>query len=186
MKKALIFIAEGFEEIEAITLIDILRRADVQVDICSISDALEVTGSHGITIKTDIKLSEVENAEIYDAIITPGGLPGSTNLRDHKGVIDIFQRFFDKPNKVIASICASPIVLGKAGIGPQITGTCYPGFEQEAAFKDYKKEGVVLDKNVLTSMGPGTAFQLALKLTEVLVGEQKAQELYEQTMIKYS
>lgn len=186
MKKALIFMAEGFEEIEAITLVDILRRADVHVDMCSISEDLEVTGSHGITLKADIKLSDIKDEAIYDAIITPGGLPGSTNLRDDARVIEIFRSFFDKPDKVIASICASPMVLGKAGIGSQITGTCYPGFEEEAGFKQYKKEAVVMDKNVLTSMGPGTAFRLALKLTEVLVGEQKAQELYEQTMIKYS
>ena len=131
-------------------------------------------------------MSEIGDENLYDAIITPGGLPGSTNLRDHERVIAFITSFFDKPNKVIASICASPIVLGRAGIGAQITGTCYPGFEEEAGFKEYRQEAVVMDKNVLTSMGPGTAFRLALKLVEVLVGEQKARELNEQTMIKYS
>lgn len=185
MKKALIFMANGFEEIEAVTLVDILRRAAVHVDMCSIHDQIEVIGSHGIRLKADIKAGDLSNVDIYDVIMLPGGLPGATNLRDHAFVIDTVKAFYNQPGKWIASICAAPIVLGKAGITSNLTGTCYPGFESEAGYQSYRKQAVVVDKNVITSMGPGTAFVLAIKLVECLLGDEAAKKLYEGTLLQY-
>lgn len=185
MKKALIFMANGFEEIEAITLVDLLRRANIQVDMCSITGSLEVTGSHNIQIKTNLLLEDVNNVLEYDALITPGGMPGSTYLKENSTVISMIQAFYGKEYKFIASICASPIVLKAADISYKIEGTCYPGFEEEVSFKQHKQQAVVQDQNVLTSMGPGTAFALGLKLIECLVGKVKAEELYQETMFAY-
>ncbi len=186
MKKALIFMANGFEEIEAITLIDILRRAGVQVDMCSINEDLALKGAHDIQVRADILLSDVQDFNAYDALITPGGMPGSAYLRDNPIVTQAIRSFYNKDGKLIASICASPIVLEKAGITSELIGTCYPGFENKVGFKEYRKQAVVIDKNVYTSIGPGTAFCMALKLTEALAGKDKAQALYEQTMLQYS
>lgn len=186
MKKALIFMANGFEEIEAITLVDILRRADVHVDMCSIHDRLEVKGAHGIEVKADLLSSGIRDANAYDVILIPGGIPGATNLRDNEFVIDTVKAFYEKAGKWIASICAAPIVLGRAGIASGIAGTCYPGYESQVGYRSYAKEAVVCDKNVITSMGPGTAFDLALKLVERLLGADKAKSLYDGTLLAYS
>lgn len=185
MKKALIFMANGFEEIEAVTIVDILRRAGVHVDICSIHEEKEVNGAHGITVKADLLLGELADIESYDALISPGGLPGSTNLRDNRKVVELFQSFYDREEKIIASICAAPIILKKAGIAAQISGTCYPGFESQVGFKEYVKEALVPDKNVITSMGPATALSLAIKLVERLLGEDAAKSIEEETLFRY-
>lgn len=185
-KKALIFMAEGFEEIEAITLVDILRRADIRVDMCSIHDEPEVTGSHGIRVVADIRICDISDVNLYDAVLIPGGLPGATNLRDHDFVIDTVRNFYRQPEKLIASICAAPIVLGRAGITSDIAGTCYPGFENEVGYRSYSREAVVRDENVVTSMGPGTAFSLAIKLVAYLQGEEKAALLREGTLLRYA
>lgn len=186
MKKALVFMANGFEEIEACSLIDILRRAQVHVDMCSIHDTLEVEGAHGIRMVSDIRLSDIADVNRYDAIVIPGGMPGATNLRDNSFVVDSVNTFFDKPGKWIASICAAPIVLGKAGITADLAGTCYPGYEEQAGYGKYLKEPVVCEKNVVTSMGPGTALCLGIKLAELLQGEEVANALFEGMLLRYS
>ncbi len=186
MKKALVFMANGFEEIEAITLVDILRRAEIHVDMCSIHEEREVTGSHGIRVRADLCLAELSSPELYAAVITPGGMPGSSHLRDDERVIEIIRFFFERKDKLIASICAAPIVLAKAGITPNLAGTCYPGFESEVGYAEYRKQAVCVHENVLTSMGAGTAFVLGLKLVEALAGKEKAEQLYEQTMLGYT
>lgn len=186
MKKALVLLADGFEEIEALTLVDVLRRADVHVTMCSIHHQLEVIGAHGVKVMADSKLEEIEAVDNYDVVVAPGGMPGATNLRDDARVTDIFKSFYANPNKIVAAICAAPIILAKAGIAPQIVGTCYPGFEGEVGYKEYYKQAVVVDRNVLTSMGPGTAFALALKLVEIVVGEEKAKAIFEEMLLSYS
>ena len=177
MKKALVFMANGFEEVEALTVVDFLRRAEVQVDICSIYDEKEVEGEHGVKLTADICLKDVKDPQEYDAVITPGGLPGATNLRDEERVVSIMKQAFDKPGRWVASICAAPFVLAAAGIAPQIAGTCYPGCEDAVGYKEYRKEPVVVDKNVVTGMGPALAPAFALKLVELLAGEEKAKEV---------
>lgn len=186
MKKALVFLANGFEEIEAITPVDILRRAGIEVKTCSIQEELSVTGANGIKIEADIMLKDVNNADSYDILITPGGMPGATNLRNNETVVELISSFFDREGKYIASICAAPMVLGKAGITTELSGTCYPGFEAKAGFKNYLKEAVVVDKNVITSMGPGTAFLLALKIVEVLMGKAASDKIAEDTLLAHA
>lgn len=185
MKQALVFLANGFEEIEAITLVDILRRAGIKVDMCSIHQDLEVEGAHGIKVKADLLLDELKESESYDALITPGGLPGATNLRDNAKVVELFKAFYDREGKTLASICAAPIILQEAGIAPEIAGTCYPGFDRKVGFKEYVKDAVAVDKNVVTSMGPATAFRLAIELVSILAGEEAAEALRKETLFQY-
>lgn len=185
MKKVIVFLANGFEEIEAVTMIDILRRAGVQVDTCSISNDLEVTGAHGIKLAADVRLNDIVDITIYDLVYTPGGMPGATNLRDNERVIETLRAFFDKDGKYVVAMCAAPICLERADIAEHIAGTCYPGFENQVGYKEYKKQAVVMDKNVITSMGPGTAVSLAIKVVEVLVAEETAKQLYDDTMLAF-
>lgn len=186
MKRALVLMADGFEEIEAMTVVDILRRAQIEVTICSIYEHVEVIGAHGVRVIADKQLAKVDNIDSYDAVITPGGLPGSTNLRDDERVIEIIRDFFGKQDNWIACICASPIVLARAGIAGKIEGTCYPGCEAEVGFKRYREEPVVSDGNVVTSRGPATSVYFALELVRVLVGENVMQELKQGLMLAFA
>ena len=183
MKKALIFVANGFEEIEALTIYDILIRAEVKAELCSVEKGNQVQGAHGLTAVTPIHINDVKDFGEYDILITPGGLPGSTNLRDDDRVIKAFQSFFGKQDKYLANICASGIVLDKAGIAQQIAGTCYPGFKSEIAYKEYRDEMVVMDNNVITSQGPATAIYFALKIVEVLCGKMQAEQIHSDTLL---
>ncbi|MDO4711073.1 MAG: DJ-1/PfpI family protein [Peptostreptococcaceae bacterium] len=183
MKKALIFMANGFEEIEALTVYDILTRAEVHADLCSIEKDKKVRGAHGMDAEASIHIDEVKDLEQYDMLITPGGLPGSTNLRDDDRVIEAFKKFYDRSDKYLANICASGIVLDRAGIAQQIKGTCYPGFKSEIAYKEYVDEMVVMDKNVVTSQGPATAIYFALKLVELLKGKAVADRIHSDTLL---
>lgn len=182
MKKALVWMANGFEEIEALTAVDLLRRAGVQVDMVSIEPQLEVEGSHGIRVRANLLLGEVRDFDGYDAVITPGGMPGSAALRDTPAVTEMLASFYGKEGKTVGSICASPIALGRAGVAQHIAGTCYPGFEHEAGFREYRKSPVVVDGNVVTAIGPAAAFPFALALVERIVGKETADRLREGTM----
>lgn len=169
LKSAVILLAEGFEEIEAITIIDVLRRGDVKCDICSIRDR-KVIGSHKIKIKADILLSEIE-IDSYEAVILPGGMPGAKNLKEDSRVIDILKRFQNK-NKMIGAICAAPIVLKEAGIIKDKTITCYPDFKEEFNESNYTEDIVTNDGNIFTSPGPATAIYFALEILRQLTDEQ--------------
>lgn len=176
MKKVLLLLAEGFEEVEALTTVDYLRRMDIIVDTCSINGERRVTGAHRITVESDKDLSKVDSIKNYDALVIPGGLPGATNLRDNGRVIELVQEF-NQEEKLIAAICAGPIVLQRAGI---ITGkkvTSYPGFDNDLKESEYKDDLVVQDGNIITARGPAVAVYFALKLVENLVGEDKREEL---------
>lgn len=186
MKKTLVFLAHGFEEIEALTVVDVLRRAGVQVSLCSVEKEMLVKGAHDIKVQADFLLSDLKNPEGYDCIYAPGGLPGATTLRDTPEVLALIQSYFNKPDKIVSAICAAPIVLGKAGITAELEGTCYPGFEGGAGFASYHKQAVVKDKNVYTAIGAGAAFTLAFQLTEALVGKEMADKLYEAMMLPYA
>lgn len=186
MKKAIVFMADGFEEIEAVTLVDIMRRAGIEVNMCSINDSLPVKSAGGLKLEADTKLSDIDDFNAYDIVVTPGGMPGASNLRKNPKVVEVISSFYDKKDKLIASICAAPMVLAKAGVSNDIKGTCYPGFEHKAEFKEYQKTAVVMDKNVITSIGPATAFLLALKIVEVALGVEASDKLKDDTMMKYA
>lgn len=167
MKKTAVLLAEGFEEIEALTVVDIMRRGNVECDMVSIKD-LEVTGAHGIKVTSNKVLSEDINE--YDMIVFPGGMPGATNLKGDKKVIETVKKF-NNEGKLIAAICAAPIVLAEAGVIENRNITSYPGFEEELKGCNYKEETVVVDKNIITSRGPATAMEFSYKLLEVLGNE---------------
>lgn len=182
-KKILILLAEGFEEIEAVTSIDILRRAKLDVIIASVNDANVVKGAHGISIKADIRLRDFEG--LPDAIVLPGGMPGSENLANSAKVTELIKRT-NLAGKIIAAICAAPaIVLAPTGILDGKKATCYPQCESSFGTRTtYIDREVVVDGNIITSRGPGTALQFALTIVKHLVGDEIADTVKQQCLIK--
>ena len=168
-KKALLILALGFEEIEAIACIDILRRADLQVTLAGLNGT-RVESSRGVTITSDKRLNEVNDD--FDACILPGGMPGAKNLSESQKVTSILNKM-NQEKKLIAAICASPaIILAPLGIIDNKTATCYPGMQNNFnSSTTYKKDKVVIDENIITSRGPGTALDFALKIVEYLEGK---------------
>ncbi len=168
MKKIAVFLAEGFEEVEALTPVDILRRAGFQCDTVSIGGPV-VTGSHGIAVQADRTLGA--DLESYDMLVCPGGLPGSVNLRECPELIRLIQLFDADPDKYVAAICAAPQVLAKAGITTGRKVTSYPGEDLESLFADadyIKEQPVVVDGHLITSRGAGTAMEFAFALVQAL------------------
>ncbi|MDP1853302.1 MAG: DJ-1/PfpI family protein [Candidatus Omnitrophota bacterium] len=177
VKKALIILADGFEEIEAITAIDILRRAQIEVIVAGLSNR-ETRGSHGIKVSTDILLDELK--EETSALILPGGSPGAENLAKSPKVASLINKMF-KSGKIIGAICAAPaLVLEPAGVLKGKKATCFPGMEKLFSREiKFTQEEVVRDGNIITSRGPGTALAFALKIVEVLLDKDTAQTLKE-------
>ena len=173
-KKVLVPVANGIEEIEAITIIDTLRRADVDVTVASVNE-LEIKGAHEIKIISDKKINDCQN-EIYDLVVCPGGLPGAEHLRDSEVLIEILNKHKDQ-DRYIGAICASPaLVLQSHGLLEGRSSTCYPSFMDLLSQPD-KTSKVVVDGKFVTSQGPGTALEFSIKLVEILVGYEKAEEL---------
>lgn len=169
MASAVVLLAEGFEEIEAVTIIDVLRRAEVEVHVAALSGEI-VTGSHGIRIAADGKLADLD-ASRFDAVILPGGMPGAKNLRDDERVQALIRETAARGG-LLGAICAGPIALESAGVLAGKRATSYPGHPLPSAV--YGEERVVEDGNVVTSRGPGTALEFALKLVERLVSPDAA------------
>lgn len=169
-KKALVLLADGFEEIEAITTIDILRRASLDVTVAGVGK-VPIKGSRGVTVRADMELGSYKG--LPDAVVLPGGMPGVQNLAASKRANDLIARVYER-SKIVAAICAAPsYVLAPTGILRGKKATCYPGCENllvegKAKFVDKR---VVIDGNVITSQGPGTAFDFALTLVEKLRGK---------------
>lgn len=170
MKKVCVLLAEGFEEIEALTVSDIMRRANITCDLVSIAGE-EVKSSHGVIVKADKFFDEDMD---YDLVVIPGGMPGATNLRDDEKVIKLVKKQ-NKEGKLIGAICAGPIVFGRAGLTEGRNMTSYPGFEDELPNCEYLEEAVVVDKNIITSRGPATAMAFAYKLLEALGYEHEVE-----------
>lgn len=172
-----VFFAEGFEEIEAVTVVDVLRRAGLGITMVSVSDGLSVTGAHGIEIKTD-KLFGAVNFDDADILILPGGMPGTNNLVAHEALGALLKKH-GAEGKWLAAICAAPIVLGKLGLLKNHIAACYPGFEPQLDGATISHDSVVLDGKVITSRGAGTALEFALKMVEIAKGIEKAKNLRE-------
>ncbi len=164
-RRAVILLAEGFEEIEALTVVDVLRRAGIAAEMMSVS-GWTVTGSHGIQVHADTLWQEQGE---YDAVVLPGGLPGAENLRDDPRVLELVRRQWDS-GRYVAAICAAPIALEAAGILKGRKITSYPGYE-EALSGDYHTDPVVVDGKLITSRGPATALPFAYALVEALEGD---------------
>jgi protein deglycase len=182
MKKVVVFLAEGFEEIEAITVVDVLRRGGVQCDTCSIKTE-SVTGAHGITVSADFSLDGIDFRQ-YDGIILPGGMPGAENLRNSIRVVELIKEFYQS-GRITAAICAAPIVLAEAGIVNGRKITSYPAFKDKLANCIYCEESVVVDGGIVTSRGPATAIAFSLKLLEVLGLNEEAEALREGMLVNY-
>jgi len=176
MVNAAVLFAHGFEEVEGLTIVDILRRAKINTIITGVEDK-EINGSHNVTIKADQSLVDLSIDKV-DALILPGGAPGFMNLRKSERVLSIIKEA-NKKKKIVAAICASPSVLAIAGILDQKKATIYPGMEEEI-----KKGGgtlvddlVVVDDNIVTSKGPATTMLFALKLVEMLKDKSISKDL---------
>lgn len=180
MPRVLLPLATGFEEIEAITIVDILRRAGVEVVMGSL-EGLHVKGAHGMEVIADTFLCELESKD-FDMIVLPGGLPGATNLAKDTKVLALLQDF-DKDKKHIAAICAAPLALKSAGVLKNHY-TCFPSFEKHIAHQGYSdKLSVVCDANITTSKGPSTAMVFSLKLVEILCGQDMVQKLQKELLL---
>ncbi|MCX6309911.1 MAG: DJ-1/PfpI family protein [Bacteroidia bacterium] len=170
-----LFLAPGFEEIEAIATIDILRRAELDVKSVSISGDLKVTGAHGISVEADCLYPEIDFADAK-MLVLPGGMPGTKNLNVHEGLKAALTQHA-KAGKALAAICAAPMILGQLGLLDGKEATCYPGNEihlQGAILSEYM---VVQDGNIITASGPGVAAEFALQIVEHFEGEEKMEEI---------
>lgn len=166
MAKVAVILADGFEEIEALTPVDVLRRAQINCKMVGLT-GLQVTGSHGIQVQADEVFTG--NLSAYDMIVLPGGMPGSVNLRDNESLISQLQTAVAQGNQV-AAICAAPIVLERAGLLENRQYTCYPGKEQEIASGTHQEQAVVIDGPIITSRGAGTSLEFAYTLVDLLGG----------------
>ena len=182
MKKVNVYLAEGFEEIEAITVVDTLRRADIDARMVSITGKKDVKGAHGITITADEVFENEDNLEA-DMIVLPGGMPGTRHLGEHKGLRAVILDFAER-NKLIAAICAAPSILGKMGLLDKKKAVCYPGFEESLKGAVIGKDIISQEGNFITSKGPGTAIYFALRLVEILADKETAGELREGMIVQ--
>jgi protein deglycase len=181
-KKVLIILADGFEEIEAVVPIDVLKRAELDVTIAGLGQKL-VTGAHGLKVETDVVLHNYD--DLPDCIVLPGGMPGSKHLQASKEVKEIVQKM-DEQKKLVTAICASPaLTLASAGVLAGRKATCYPGFENNFTKETtFLEDRVVVDQHIITSRGPGSAMEYALKLVEQLAGGEKAAVLKKALLVK--
>lgn len=177
MSKIGIFMADGCEEIEGLTVVDLVRRAGCEIEMISITGQSMVTGSHGITFVTDLKKEDADFSE-YDGIVLPGGMPGTLRLTEDETVRQVIKEYA-KEGKLVAAICAAPSVLGPAGILEGKKATCYPGWEDKLTGAEYVKKAVVKDGNMITSRGLGTAIEFASEIVAYLLDENAAKKLKE-------
>lgn len=172
MPKTAIFLADGFEEIEALTVVDLLRRANIEISTVSIMGRKNVTGSHNITVEADALLEETD-FDSLDMLILPGGMPGTTNLADCKALTDKIKEF-DENDKMLCAICAAPTVFGKLGILKGKKACCFPGREDDLLGADVQTSSVIKDGHFITSRGMGTAIDFGLAIIEHYQGSDAA------------
>ena len=180
MRKVYVFLAEGFEEVEALTVVDYLRRAEIKVDMISITGEINVKGAHDIVVKADALFEELH--EEADMLVLPGGMPGTLYLKEHEGLRELLVKY-NNENRYISAICAAPTVFGYNGFLKERSAVCYPGMEGELDCKNTPDEKVVTDKNITTSKGPGTAVFFALRLIGLLQGEDMENKIRKSIII---
>ena len=173
--KAYVFLAEGFEEIEAITPIDVFRRAGIEVVMVSISESKEVCGAHGVKMFADSVFSQTDFSHI-DLIYLPGGMPGTKNLDAHAGLKKLITQQAEK-GKPLAAICAAPLILGKMGLLKGQEAICYPGFEDQLVGAVLSENKMVKSGVISTAKGAGVALQFALQLVADLKGKTEADRI---------
>ena len=169
-----LFLANGFEEAEAVCPLDMLRRAGLDVKTVSVSGERIVYSSHGVGIEAD--MSKEEAKEIPDAVILPGGMPGAENLKNSAFVRETVKKTVEAGGYA-AAICAAPMVLGDLGLLSGKQAICYPGFEGELKGAGIKRRAVVVDGRIVTAIGPGAAYEFGLKLVELFKGKKEAEAI---------
>lgn len=173
--KAIVYLATGFEEAEAVVPVDMMRRAGIDVDISSIDEEKTVTSSHGLTLLADMTVSESDGNE-YDIVFLPGGMPGAINLSQSWSVNQRIIKMAAE-GKIVSAICASPsVVLANAGLLEGRKATCYPGCESYSAKDDFLPDGVVVDGNIITGKSAAYGFELSLKIIEAAISKEKADD----------
>ncbi len=175
MSKVYVFFAEGFEEIEALTVVDMLRRVNVETVMVSIGEDRTVKGAHNIPVVTDGLFTEFSYEDGTMAVL-PGGMPGTNHLMAHEGLKKVLLSYQEE-KKYLAAICAAPSVLGMNGLLEGRHATCYPGFEEKLLGAKALPDAVVMDGTIITSRGMGTAISFGAALVSVLAGEETAEEL---------
>ncbi len=175
MVKVAIFLATGFEEIEALTVVDLLRRVHVEIDMVSITGEKKAIGSHNIIVETDKIINQL-NFNEYDMLILPGGMPGTLNLEACEVLMSQVDAFYAQ-GKLLAAICAAPSILGHRHMLEGRLACCYPGFEKDLHGANVSLEPVCVDGKIITSRGMGCAVEFGLKIVEVLLGEEVSKDL---------
>lgn len=175
MSKIAVFFADGCEEIEGLTVVDMLRRAKIDVVGISITGSREVHGSHNITFMADTTYEEAQ-MDTFDGVVLPGGVPGTPNLGAHDGVVAAVKKFAEE-GKLVAAICAAPSILGQNGILQGRRATCHPGWEDKLTGAVVTEENAVTDNNVITSRGMGTAVDFSLAIIQSLADEETLEQV---------
>lgn len=173
-----VFLADGFEDIEALAPIDILRRGEVEVTTVSITGSDYVESAHGVRMKADAKFEDIANFDDADLLLLPGGMPGATNLARHDGVCAALTEQNEK-GKYIGAICAAPMVLGKLGIVDGKRATCYPGFEKYLTGAEYTAELYTIDGNIITGRGPAASLPYGYALLSLFAGRDDVKAIEE-------
>jgi len=181
MKKIAIFLAEGFEEVEAVTPADFLRRSGVEVILAGVTGK-KVAGAHGIEITCDVEVSRLTGD--LDGVVIPGGMPGASNIASDISSMKIIQAAVEN-GALVGAICAAPaVVLGENGLIEGKKYTCYPGFENRFEGSFFREDRVVVDGNLITSRGPGTAAEFSEALIEYLCGREERDQIHRATIQK--
>ena len=175
MSKVYVFLAEGFEEIEGLTVVDLLRRANIETEMVSVMEGKQIKGSHVIKVTADSMFADVDFSDA-DLLVLPGGMPGTLNLGNHEGLCELLKKQYEE-EKMIAAICAAPSVFGQLGLLEGRVATCYPGFEEKLNGAIVCSTKVAVDGHVITSKGLGTAIDFSLKLIELLADKETADKI---------
>ena len=182
MKKAYLFFATGFEEVEALTVVDILRRGGVDCKTVSVMGDYDVTSSHNVTIRADL-VFEHQDLNDGDMLIMPGGIPGTPNLKAHKGLETLIHQYLQN-GKFLAAVCAAPTIYGEMNLLVGKDATCYPGMEDGLIGANKKTDNVVCDGQFITSRGMGTCIDFGLVLLEKLTDKETADTIAKKIVYK--
>lgn len=175
MEKYMLILTDTFEEVEALTQVDFLRRADIKIDMISITGKLQVTSNRGVTVLADDLIENISLKE-YAGIIIPGGLPAAFDIRDDKRVLDIVKKFNDE-KKLVSAICAGPCVLAKAGVLSGRNAVIFPGMESELLDANVKEGAICIDDNIITARGAGLALEFAYTLIRKIKGKVQEKQI---------
>ncbi len=182
--KVYVFLADGFELIEALTPVDFLRRAGLEVVTISISDSLSVLSSQNVSVNADKCVSDINSFSDAKCVILPGGMPGTLNLLNNEVVEKTVKEFYND-GKLVCAICAAPLILGAFGLLNGKKATSYPGFEGKLTGAEVVKRAVVCDKNVITASGVGAADRFSFEIIKYLLGKEKSDEIIKETTYDY-